>query len=110
VAQTLPATEPTPERACSPDELEMTKIWASVLGLAHVGPDDDFFRLGGHSLLATRLVAKVREAWGVNLPIRALFEASTVSTLLDAVERSRHAGQPRRHPPKSDAALEEGEL
>ncbi|MDQ4069782.1 MAG: non-ribosomal peptide synthetase, partial [Actinomycetota bacterium] len=72
----------------SPGEERMRAIWAGVLGLdpSEVGGDDDFFDLGGHSLLATQVVAQVREEFGTETALRALFEAPTVAGLTAVVE------------------------
>ena len=71
-------------------------MWQRLLSLPSVGIHDHFFEIGGHSLLATRLVAQVRRAFDVQLPLRTVFEHPTVSALADVVaerlaERSQAA-------------------
>ncbi|MEV0563520.1 amino acid adenylation domain-containing protein [Dactylosporangium sp. NPDC050588] len=61
-------------------------VWAEVLGVEKVGAHDDFFDLGGHSLLATRMVARVRAAVDLSVPIRTLFTHRTVAGFAQAVE------------------------
>lgn len=86
-------TAPTPTPLSSPsrsdvvdadarpdDVARMCRIWHDLMG-TEVGPDDDFFGLGGHSLLAIRVFSRIEAEWGVRLPIRAIFEATTPRTL-----------------------------
>jgi myxalamid-type nonribosomal peptide synthetase MxaA len=70
----------------TPVEEELARIFAAALGVARVGVHDDFFDLGGHSLLATRVLAGVARAWGVELPVRALFQRPTVARLAQVVD------------------------
>ncbi|HSF43792.1 MAG TPA: amino acid adenylation domain-containing protein [Thermoanaerobaculia bacterium] len=74
-------------------------LWAELLGLQRVGATDHFFDLGGHSLLATQVRSKVREAFGVELPLRTLFEQPVLADLAAEIEALRSAGgAPRRMP------------
>jgi acyl carrier protein len=63
------------------DKEVLLELFAEVLDHDAVGPDDDFFALGGHSVMAMTLVARIREALDVQLPIATLFECPTVHGL-----------------------------
>ena len=72
----------------NPVEEVVANVWAEVLEVERVGREDHFFDLGGHSLLATRVIARLRAALGVELPLRELFEEPTVRGLAERVERA----------------------
>ena len=74
-------------------EQALAGIWAEVLELERVGLDDDFFELGGHSLLATRIVSRARQAFGVELPLRSLFEARRLEAFAAWVSQALASGQ-----------------
>jgi acyl-CoA synthetase (AMP-forming)/AMP-acid ligase II/acyl carrier protein len=62
-------------------EDQLCQIWEQVLGVQPIGVHDNFFDLGGHSLLAIKIVSRIRSALQFELPLRALFDAQTVSRL-----------------------------
>jgi amino acid adenylation domain-containing protein len=80
----------------TPTEQIVAGVFAEVLGLQRVGLDDDFFALGGDSLIATRVSARLQLALGREVPVRYLFEASTVGDLAEYLHR--HRGGPARPP------------
>jgi amino acid adenylation domain-containing protein len=90
-----PRTLPAPDYAGeaefvaprTPAEEVLAEVWAQVLGCERVGALDDFFALGGHSLLAMQLLAQVRARFGLELSMRAVFEARTLEAMASEVER-----------------------
>ncbi|WFS15230.1 non-ribosomal peptide synthetase [Rhodococcus aetherivorans] len=71
-------------------EKTVASVIGEVLGAERLGLDDDFFALGGNSLIATRVVARIGSALRASVPVRVIFEASTIESLSAAVER--HVG------------------
>jgi amino acid adenylation domain-containing protein len=67
----------------TPAEVLMGRLWSEVLGRDGIGVADNFFEVGGHSLLATQLVSRVRRTFGVDVPVRVVFEAPTITGLVD---------------------------
>jgi acyl carrier protein len=74
-------------------------IWSEVLGVEQVGVEGNFFELGGHSLLATQVVSRIREAFGVELAVRSMFETPTVAGLAEQVEALSRDGYALAAPP-----------
>ncbi|MFK8102722.1 MAG: amino acid adenylation domain-containing protein, partial [Saprospiraceae bacterium] len=62
-------------------EASIAEIWGSLLQLEKVGVEDDFFELGGHSLLAIRVVSAIRKTFSKEIPVRVVFEETTISKL-----------------------------
>jgi acyl-coenzyme A synthetase/AMP-(fatty) acid ligase/acyl carrier protein len=84
----LPAPEETaPERVKdfvaprTPMEQTLAEFWCEILGVKTVGIHDDFFELGGHSLRVMQLVARIRDAYEIDLPLRRVFETPTIADL-----------------------------
>ncbi|HBP5327874.1 amino acid adenylation domain-containing protein [Pseudomonas aeruginosa] len=74
-------------------ERAMAAIWSEVLKLGHIGRDDNFFELGGHSLLVTQVVSRVRRRLDLQVPLRTLFEHSTLRAYAQAVAQLAPAAQ-----------------
>jgi amino acid adenylation domain-containing protein len=77
----------------TPTEEALCETWALVLGLGQIGIRDNVFHRGAHSLLATRVVARIAEAFGVTLTVRAVFDAPTVEQLAQRVDAGRETGR-----------------
>ncbi|HEX6716238.1 MAG TPA: amino acid adenylation domain-containing protein, partial [Pyrinomonadaceae bacterium] len=67
-------------------EERLASIWSRVLDFEPVGVNDNFFELGGHSLLATQVISRIRETFEIDLPLRALFDAPTITGLAERIE------------------------
>jgi amino acid adenylation domain-containing protein len=73
---------------CTPTAEVLAGLWCEVLDFEALGIHDNFFDLGGHSLLATQVVSRVRDAFGVELPLRRLFEAPTVGAFAEVIDEA----------------------
>ncbi|WP_189766448.1 amino acid adenylation domain-containing protein, partial [Streptomyces xanthochromogenes] len=95
----------------NPAEEILCGLFADTLGLASVTIDDHFFHRGGHSLLATRLTSKIRQAFGVRLGVREIFQCPTVGRLAELIAAGTGAderpalvaGERPERPPLSSA-------
>ena len=80
----------------TPTEARLAAIFAELLALpAPVGVSDNFFSLGGHSLIAVRLMARIWDAYGVDLPIRTFFSDPTVAGVAAALDAAGRGDVPR---------------
>ena len=70
----------------SMEELELAIMWRRLLGLEKISTNDNFFDLGGHSLLTTRLIAAIKDKFGLNLPLGVVYQYSTIAELANYIK------------------------
>lgn len=71
----------------TPTEIRVAEIIGALFKVQEVGVNDNFFLLGGHSLLGAQLITRVRQSFGIELPLRAIFDAPTIAALAATIER-----------------------
>ncbi|MCU1350199.1 MAG: tycC4, partial [Acidobacteria bacterium] len=79
-------------------EAALTAIWQELLHVERIGRHDNFFELGGHSLLATQVISKIRGRLDADLPLKTLFERSTVAQLAESIATAGKNGIPPIEP------------
>jgi acyl transferase domain-containing protein/acyl carrier protein len=80
--------------AATATERQIADIWRKLLGVEAISIHDDFFDLGGHSLLATKVMAELRATFGVNIPLRVIFEARTAADMAQLIDDMAWATRP----------------
>lgn len=70
-------------------EIQIGRIWETILGVRNVKRRDNFFDLGGHSLLAVRLLTEIRKTTGKELPIATIFHSPTIMQIAEVLRRER---------------------
>ena len=73
----------------TPVEKTLAEIWTAILGIGEIGVLDNFFELGGHSLAATRVMSRIRDAFGINLPLRVIFEMPTIVHIAELISQNQ---------------------
>ena len=87
--------DPRPDRQTSAAVVQgatqevIAAVWEAVLRRSPIGADQSFFELGGHSLLATQVMSRLRDAFGIPIPLRVLFERRTVAALAQRIDSLR---------------------
>ncbi|HWF05357.1 MAG TPA: amino acid adenylation domain-containing protein, partial [Candidatus Angelobacter sp.] len=102
--ETVEDDEAAVQEPRTPTEEILCGIWSAVLQRERVGVNQNFFALGGHSLLATQITSRVRQAFAVELPIRALFEAQTVAALAERIDKQKQVANFVSVPPLQKAS------
>ncbi len=71
----------------SDGERQLVQIWSEILETNWIGVRDNFFDLGGHSLLGVRLMSRLQDRFGINLPLATLFENPTIADLAQLINQ-----------------------
>jgi amino acid adenylation domain-containing protein len=109
--QTAPALEQAFVEPRTRTEETVASIWQDLLRVDKIGVHHDFFELGGHSLIATQLVSRVRQAFGIELPLDEVFKASTVAAFAERIDNASWALEGLQLPAgRVGSDLEEGEI
>jgi len=74
------------------EEELLANIWATVLGLDQVSIHDNFFKLGGHSLSGIQVISRIRDSFGVELPLHTLFEKPKLVGLAEVIKAAKDKG------------------
>lgn len=77
-------------------EAALARLWSELLGREKVGIHDNFFELGGHSLLVLRLISRVRDAFGIDVPLKVIFDQPVLEDLASWIEKAGHPGAASR--------------
>ncbi|ARN83879.1 non-ribosomal peptide synthetase [Methylocystis bryophila] len=91
-------------------EAALCRIWAQTLGLERVGVEDNFFELGGHSLLAVQVASRIRTAFGIEFPLRALFEARSIAEIDNLISAGKWTQNHSDEAVRSDPDYEDVEI
>ena len=89
------------EKPANETEANLAEIWSEILETAPIGRSDNFFDLGGHSLLGTRVISHIRHKFGIDLPLRTLFESPTLAGLAKQIESAKPEQSKIKLPPIS---------
>jgi malonyl CoA-acyl carrier protein transacylase len=107
VAATRPALSTSYVAPATDVEHRLAVIWEELLGVRGIGVHDDFFELGGHSLMFTRVLALVDEGFGTQLPLREVFDATTIRLLAERLPGPPPADAASSHAPAEGTAPRE---
>nr|WP_083263182.1 amino acid adenylation domain-containing protein [Desertifilum tharense] len=77
----------------------LIEIWEDLLQIQPIGVQDNFFELGGHSLLATQMTSRIRDALGLELPLKRVFESPTIAQLTPLLEALQASYENPKEPP-----------